>query len=194
MLKRNRCYPSLCMVSDKIIFHYEKKKGNECFFVPCFGCKFKLLSLFDHRKKKVKCKSAMVCAGCKDAFYCSVECQKNDWNNHREACQRIKTIRKSIMFKGREFLDVQNSLGDDESPRIFSIKRMNKSKVNVYYCDGNGIITTDVPEFAKNLFYKENNKIIVHYKFKDKIYYTLATFYTDKHFVIHGTLLGMFLK
>jgi len=32
--------------------------------------------------------SATKCSACKKAFYCSPECQKNDWKAHKETCQR----------------------------------------------------------------------------------------------------------
>lgn len=32
------------------------------------------------------------CNGCKFIHYCSVNCQKNDWNEHKEECKMIQKI------------------------------------------------------------------------------------------------------
>lgn len=51
--------------------HKESKR------VACHGC-----------KKFLAVESAMRCSGCKKAFYCSRQCQKNAWKTHKSLCSK----------------------------------------------------------------------------------------------------------
>eukprot|EP01083_Nonionella_stella_P075999 206883_1 len=39
-------------------------------------------------------KGSKTCSGCKQTYYCSIECQKSDWSSHKTECKRIRKQRK----------------------------------------------------------------------------------------------------
>jgi hypothetical protein len=47
----------------------------------CTGCAF---------CRKIDCPSVMKCSRCKSASYCSKECQKGDWKDHKAVCELLK--------------------------------------------------------------------------------------------------------
>ncbi|EAR99605.1 Serine/Threonine kinase domain protein (macronuclear) [Tetrahymena thermophila SB210] len=54
-------------------------------------------------------KKVSSCAGCKEVYYCSVECQKADWKNHKKPCQikqeEIKEIQRLEEKKKKKNID-----------------------------------------------------------------------------------------
>jgi len=48
--------------------------------MPCHSCKH-------HFPGKIK-----VCVGCKQTFYCSLECQRNDWADHKPTCDYFNNL------------------------------------------------------------------------------------------------------
>jgi hypothetical protein len=47
------------------------------------------------------------CSRCKNIQYCSKECQKNDWVNHRKICKKVKVTKMSKepkVYTGRELM------------------------------------------------------------------------------------------
>ncbi len=35
-----------------------------------------------------------ICSGCLTVYYCGAKCQKEDWQNHKEECNRIRAERE----------------------------------------------------------------------------------------------------
>ena len=62
----------------------------------CFTCsKF----IQENKKKKLdlnEVRNLKKCVPCQTAVYCSTECQKLDWKEHKRACKRIKTLCREI--------------------------------------------------------------------------------------------------
>ena len=62
----------------------------------CFTCsKF----IQENKKRKLdvnEVRSLKKCVPCQTAVYCSTECQKLDWKEHKRACKRIKTLCREI--------------------------------------------------------------------------------------------------
>jgi len=44
-------------------------------------------------------KGTSICSGCKTVYYCSMECQKQDWKKHKVQCNKIKSFNE---YLGRE--------------------------------------------------------------------------------------------
>jgi hypothetical protein len=65
--------PGFPVVRDK-----GKRDDEESY---CTGCAF---------CGKIDCISIMKCSRCKSASYCSRECQKGDWKNHKAVCELLK--------------------------------------------------------------------------------------------------------
>lgn len=55
---------------------------------------------FDHMKRKgvSKGEGKLVCSGCKQVRYCSVECQKQWWKSHKIVCKAFPTLEASRAF------------------------------------------------------------------------------------------------
>ena len=54
----------------------DKKKPTK----ECNKCKSKI----GEGGKKLK-----LCSGCKDVYYCSIECQKSNWKEHKPLCKKL---------------------------------------------------------------------------------------------------------
>ena len=49
-----------------------------------------------------KIKKTNRCSNCKSVYYCSVQCQKNDWTSHKYACERLKKVVKIKSKNGKK--------------------------------------------------------------------------------------------
>ena len=57
-----------------LLIKMSDKKQHQKFKIPiCYYCK--------NENEKMK-----VCSKCRTAFYCTIECQKSDWKNHKTRC------------------------------------------------------------------------------------------------------------
>lgn len=86
----------------------EKKHGS---FnpMPCEGPMRKYICYGCHRIKQLKTK---VCENCKNARYCSVKCQKKDWNAlHKKTCSTYQAF-KSNQKRNEKLTKNRKHLGD----------------------------------------------------------------------------------
>lgn len=65
-----------------------KTEPNKIRILPCGSIlkDDKTYSLEDLEKTLAKNEARYHCANCKDVAYCSEECQKQDWDAHKESC------------------------------------------------------------------------------------------------------------
>ena len=69
----------------------------------CFGCKKYLNKFAKSRDLKPDEVSFMkTCDSCETANYCSAKCKKDDWNNHKKACQRMRSLLNDLEFMAME--------------------------------------------------------------------------------------------
>ena len=69
----------------------------------CFGCKKYLNKSAKSRDLKPDEVSSMkICDSCETANYCSAKCKKDDWNNHKKACQRMRSLLNDLEFMAME--------------------------------------------------------------------------------------------
>lgn len=72
----------------------------------CFVCK---RSTSDQEEDEMP-RSNLQCSRCKVGFYCSVECQKNDWAQHKEFCVISDVIKRNYIYK----VTVARAVPEDE--------------------------------------------------------------------------------
>jgi hypothetical protein len=70
----NEAHRPQCIISQEERQERREKKAKQ---VTCDTCKKR--SSYTKMKK---------CSRCRNATYCSVECQKQDWNRHKTECQK----------------------------------------------------------------------------------------------------------
>jgi len=51
-------------------------------------------------------RALLKCTACKAVFYCGRECQKNDWENHRQECRGIKKARSKLQSELDSFTEI----------------------------------------------------------------------------------------
>jgi len=73
--RRTRVFESNTMQEPKL------KSGTECEFAMC-----PLQDYISDSESDVEKKSLMRCSTCKNRFYCSAQCQKGDWKEHKWNC------------------------------------------------------------------------------------------------------------
>jgi hypothetical protein len=87
-----------------------KKTGNEISFPTYQSC-----SLCEKKQENTKFDS---CSGCRNAIYCSVVCQKQDWKKHKLDCERLKNIREEALLSGISKQSNTLSFDNGENSRI----------------------------------------------------------------------------
>jgi hypothetical protein len=87
-----------------------KKNGNEISFPTYQSC-----SLCEKKQENTKFKP---CSVCRNAIYCSVICQKQDWKKHKLDCERLKNIRDEAQLKGISKQSNTLSFDDGGNSRI----------------------------------------------------------------------------
>lgn len=76
----------------------------------------------DKKMKKMK-----MCSSCKTTKYCSVECQKKDWQRHKEECKNLKQI-DNIKKHQKYILDDIMLKGYFDKYNIFCKNHYNSTK------------------------------------------------------------------
>ena len=80
----------------------------------CVACKKK----FEQNKKR--------CSACKKVYYCSVECQRNHWGEHKKICKKLSFVKKlynQTQAKYIEYLtnlSLDNDWGDNRYKVLFN--------------------------------------------------------------------------
>jgi hypothetical protein len=87
-----------------------KKNGNEISFPTYQSC-----SLCEKKQGTIEFKP---CSVCRNAVYCSVICQKQDWKKHKLDCKRLKDIRDEALLKGMSRQSNILSFDDGENSGI----------------------------------------------------------------------------
>lgn len=59
--------------------------------------------LEDDSQERVHLKT---CSECKATYYCSVECQKSDWNEHKKRCKLEKEVYKHVLLSKELVIEV----------------------------------------------------------------------------------------
>eukprot|EP01084_Bolivina_argentea_P232997 392537_1 len=121
-----------------------------------------------------------ICSGCKKIYYCSVSCQRNDWNQHKKQCKKYKRYSKSFTKNIRNHferqiqpntLKINDILPDDVIQHILSFneyhhgksickkwKQHSDTNENIYFSK---IYTSIVPN-SHIPYGKNNNTFIIH--------------------------------
>ena len=85
----------------------------------CFGCKRYLQNRdLNHEVQPDEVRTMKTCMSCDTALFCTVKCQKSNWDNHKKVCLRMKSLRGEIDFL---MMESQGQLRNTES-----ILEMNK--------------------------------------------------------------------
>ena len=96
------------------------------------------------------------CSSCKSAFYCSKECQTNDWKKHKNMCKfLIKDIKKVLCEYSPKIENIINT----NKHSIFAELRKNKFNPNNSFLFINSIIdiTDDLSSYKKVRWHQVNN-------------------------------------
>ena len=82
---------------------------------------------------RIKTGSLKTCSGCRTVYYCSTDCQKQDWNNHKNLCRKV--VSAGICTNGKNSntsQDIRLVPKELQSRYIKekTLKKMNKSVSN----------------------------------------------------------------
>jgi hypothetical protein len=58
--------------------------------VPAREKKIKYFCMHCRKPDKIEGRNLFKCGACKQVYYCSKECQRADWKNHKEACKMLQ--------------------------------------------------------------------------------------------------------
>ena len=72
------------------------------------------------------------CARCRSAKYCSVECQKSHWSEHKKNCQAPQAeVKPAVEIDPFDDIDVRIVMGQTGCVREKAIEGLRKSKGDV---------------------------------------------------------------
>ncbi len=61
------------------------------------------------------------CSGCSFALYCNKECQRSDWNSHKNICQRVSNGNLKIVTNNMKKLNIktENGGGGNKDDKVY---------------------------------------------------------------------------
>jgi hypothetical protein len=76
-----------------------------------------------------KNKATMRCSTCKSRYYCSTECQKKEWNVHKDLCKLLERVHDDDTVSGIKIMTKELPTRDETDPMVFVNYATNKVKI-----------------------------------------------------------------
>lgn len=120
-----------------------------------------------------------ICSGCNKIYYCSKQCQVNDWLNHKLVCMNKSCF---LIFMNSEYKDIWNICLDrlyKYGPKYIKIYAVVDNKELLLSYDNNNIIN-DIFEYDNNHSYNKRLNLIL-----EQLYEKYVLLVHDSHILLN---------
>jgi len=122
-------------------------------------------------------KGISMCGGCKNKKYCCINCQKNDWNNHKKICKLFTTA--NYNNEDEILFEYQMYIGTFEPLDHFAKKLNMKQQIDLFT---SALRYWNIKSSIKNIDYqilqiincgKDETLLMIHKQFSELIAITI---------------------